>query len=43
MLDPEPAMRRALLIAVSLAVALLAGCDMLGIETPEKILSLIHI
>jgi hypothetical protein len=36
-LDPEPAMRRALLIAVSLAVALLAGCDMLGIETPEKI------
>src|SRR5690349_19820669 len=30
-------MRRALLIAVSLAVAPLAGCDMLGIETPEKI------
>jgi hypothetical protein len=30
-------MRRALLIALSLAVPLLAGCDALGIETPEKI------
>ncbi|HKX42321.1 MAG TPA: hypothetical protein VJO99_14270 [Burkholderiaceae bacterium] len=29
--------RRFVLVAVSLAATLLAGCDMLGIETPEKV------
>ena len=29
-------MRRPFIAAVSLVVALLAGCDMLGIESPEK-------
>jgi hypothetical protein len=30
-------MRRLLPLAVALAAALLAGCDMLGIDTPEKV------
>ena len=29
--------RRFALVAVSLAATLLVGCDMLGIETPEKV------
>jgi hypothetical protein len=33
----KPAMRPLSLLAVCAAVALLAGCDLLGIESPEKI------
>ena len=34
--DPRHAMRRTLIATVCFAATLLAGCDMLGIDSPEK-------